>query len=170
MNLSWQYTGQVRVLSRLTYFYRIFFSFPDFSLLSVKILTLNLVYAFLLKKHRPSTSSASLHLLLQELLSFPKISFFGFFFAVFWDIDLKCGTWIWHDIIQIKFKFRHAWPPLWGVNALCLYLISWTFSPSFKILTLNLVHEFFFMTKYRSSSSCVILTFFYRSYCPLPKI
>ena len=51
MILSWHNTDQVRVSSRLTYFYRSYCPllkchFPDFSLLSFEILTWNLVYEF----------------------------------------------------------------------------------------------------------------------------
>ena len=53
MNLSWHNTGQVRLWSRLTYFYMSYcpllkFRFPDFSLSSFDILTWNLIYGFFL--------------------------------------------------------------------------------------------------------------------------
>ena len=51
-----------------------------------------------------------LDLLLQELLPFAKILFSRLFSAIFWDIVLKFGIWICHNIIQIKFEFLHAWP------------------------------------------------------------
>ena len=57
MNLSSHNIDQVRVSSRLTYFYRSYcpllrFSFPDFSLLSFEIMTWNLVYEFVLNRSR----------------------------------------------------------------------------------------------------------------------
>ena len=53
MNLSWHKTGQVRLWSRLTYFYLIYcplqkFRFPEFSLSSFDILTWNFIYGFVL--------------------------------------------------------------------------------------------------------------------------
>ena len=53
IDLSWQNTDQVRVLSRLTNFYRSYctllkYSFPEFSQPSFEILTWNLVYEFVM--------------------------------------------------------------------------------------------------------------------------
>ena len=78
MNLSWHYTDQVWVSSRLTYFYGSYcpllkFSFPDFSLLSFEILTWYLVYEFVMTLYRSSLSFVTLDLLLRELLPFAKI-------------------------------------------------------------------------------------------------
>ena len=69
VNLSWHDTDQVRVSLRLTYSYRSYcpllkFSFPNFSLLSFKILTWNLVYEFALTQYRSSSSFVMVDLLL----------------------------------------------------------------------------------------------------------
>ena len=84
------------------------FSFPDFSLSSFEILTLNLVYEFVMTKYRSGLSLVTLDKFLRELLPFAKIQFPRFFSVTFWDIDLKFGIWICHNIIQIKFEFCHA--------------------------------------------------------------
>ena len=49
-----------------------------------------------------------------------KFSFSRFFSAVFWDIDLKFGIWTCHNIIQIKFEFRHDWLTFIGVTGIVL--------------------------------------------------
>ena len=41
------------------------------------------------------------------------------FSVIFWDITLKYGTWICHNIIQIIFAFLHVWLSFTGVIALC---------------------------------------------------
>ena len=168
MNLSWHNADQVRVLSRLTYFYRSYcpllkFSFPDFSLPSLEILTWNLVYKFVMTYYSSSSSFVVLDLLSQELLPFAKIKFSRLFSAIFWFINLKFGIWICRDIKQIKFEFRHAWPTCTGVITLCSNRVFRTFlcsllRYSIKILYMNC---FWLNTDQVRASSC--LTFFYRS-------
>ena len=70
------------------------------------------------------------------------LQFSRLFSAVFWDIELKFDIWICHDIIQIKFDFRHAWLTFTGVIALCLNSVFKIFFCSLEILTWNLVYEF----------------------------
>ena len=74
-----------------------------------------------------------------------------------------------HDIIQIKFKFRHAWPTFEGVIVLCSNLVFRTFLCSLltyrlEIWSMNL--SWHNTDQVRVSSR---LIYFYRSYCPLLK-
>ena len=52
----------------------------------------------------------TLDVLIQELLLFATIKFFGLFSADFWDIELNFCIEIGFDFIQVKFDFSHAWP------------------------------------------------------------
>ena len=113
MNLSWHNTDQVRVSSRLTYFYRnksplLKFSFPDFSLPSFEILTWNLVhkvmtYIVLVHVIQIKFGFVLLHLHLQGLLPFAKIQFF---LCSLLRYSVEFGIWMYFDFIQIKFELN----------------------------------------------------------------
>ena len=77
MNWFWLNTNQVRVSSRLTYFYRSYcplwkFSFPDFSLQSFEILTWNLIYLFVFMLYRSSSTFVAFDIFSLQLLPFAK--------------------------------------------------------------------------------------------------
>ena len=108
-----------------------------------------------------------LDILLQELLPFAKIQFSRFFSPTFWDIDLVFGIWIYNDIIQINFEFRHAWRTFTRVIAFCLNLAFQTFLCSLLRYWLQIWYmklSWLNTDQIRVSS---LLTYFYRSYCPL---
>ena len=110
-----------------TFFCPSHFSFPDVYMSSFEILIWILVYEFFITWHKSSLSFVRLDLLFWELLPFATIEFSRLFSAVFWDIDLKIGIWI-YNIIQIKFEFCHAWPSLTWVIVLCWNLVFLTFT------------------------------------------
>ena len=89
--------------------------------------------------------------------------------VVLWDIDLKFGMWICHDIIQIKFEFSHAWPTFTGVIALCWNLVFRTFL--YRLLRYSLKIWYMNLSWHNTDQVWVSLrlTYFYRSYCPLLK-
>ena len=117
-------------------------------------------------KNRSTSSFITFDLLSQELLAFVKKIVSGLFSTVFWDLDVKFGIWIAFNLMQIKFKFCHAWPILTGVIALCLDLVSGLFFlQSFEILTLNLVD--LLSSHYTNQVRLLsLLTYFHLSYCP----
>ena len=97
------------------------------------------------------------------------LQFSRLFSAVFWDIYFKFGIWIGHDIIQIKFEFRHAWPTFTGVIALCSNLVFRIFLCSLLRYWLQIYYtklSWHSTDQVRVSS---LLTYFYRSYFPLLK-
>ena len=96
--------------------------FPNFSQSSFEILTWNFVYDFVLTWYRSSLTFVSVHLLLLELLPFPKspsTRFCELFSVILWDIDLKFRIQLCLDMIQIKFDFCLGWPTFTSVIALC---------------------------------------------------
>ena len=145
------------------------FSFPDFSLQSLQILTWNLAYEFVMTYYRSSSGFVTLDLLLQELLTFAKIYIFRLFCAVFWDIDLKFFIWIGIDIIQIKFEFQHTWCTFTGVIALCKNLVFKTFLCSLLRYWLEIWYMNWFWHNTKEVWDLSRLTYFYKSYCPLLK-
>ena len=91
VNLSWHNTDQVPISSRLTYLYRSYcpllkFSFPGFSLPSFEILTLNLLYEFVLTQYISSATLVTPDLLLKELFPFAKIYSFPNFYLLSFKI------------------------------------------------------------------------------------
>ena len=101
--------------------------FPNFSQSFFEILTLNLVYGFVLTQYWSSLTLVAFDLFLHELLPFAKISFSGLFFVIFWHIELKFHIWICLDIIQVKFDFGRVWPTFTWVIALCKIVVFRTF-------------------------------------------
>ena len=81
----------------------------------------------LLVPYRLAGGTLSLLAVCQSVCPSVTLQFSRLFSAVFWEIDLKFSIWICHDIIQIKFDFRHAWPTFTGVIALCYNLVFRTF-------------------------------------------
>ena len=116
------------------------------------IFTWNLVYEFVFTWYRSSLSFVMLDLLLQELLPFAKIYFSGLFSAIFWDIDMKFGIWICHDILRSSrlTYFYRSYCPLLKFSFPDFSLLS------FAVFNWNLVFEYIF-TVYRSSLSFVKL-------------
>ena len=73
----------------------------------------------------------TLGLLLQELLTFAKIQFPGFFSAAFWDIELKFSVWIYFGLTRSSLSFVK-------LDLLLQELLSFT-----KIYFLRLFHAVF---------------------------
>ena len=91
------------------------------------------------------------------------------FSVVLWDIDLKFGIWICHDIIQIKFDFCRVWPTFSWVITLYKNLPFRTFLSCLlwywpEIWYMNLSWHNTDQVRLLSR-----LTYFYMSYCPLLK-
>ena len=104
INLSWHNIDQVRVSSRLTYFYRSYcpllkFSFLGFSLPSFEILTWNLVYEFVLTQYRSSSSFVTLDLLYRSYCPLLKFSFRTF---------LCCLLKYWLEILYMNLSWHNT--------------------------------------------------------------
>ena len=94
---------------------------------------------------------------------------FSFPSVVSWDIGSKFGILICHDIIQIKFHFRHTWPTFMGVIALCLNFVFWAFLCSLLRYWLEI---WYINLSWHNTDQVRLtprLTYFYGSNCPLFK-
>ena len=175
MNLSWHHTGQVRLWSRLTYFYMSYcplqrLCFPDFSLSSFDILSWNFIYKFVLTSYRSSSTLVAFDLLLHELLPFAKIMFSGLFFVIFRHIELKFHICICLDMITGQMRLLVAFDLLLHeLLSLLKFLFFRDFSlSSFDILSWNFIYVFV-LTSYRSSTTLVAFDLLLHELLPLLK-
>ena len=104
----WRVIDQVRLLSRLTYFFMSYcplvnIAFPDFSSLCFHISKWKLVGSFHLKSYRSSSTFVTVDLLFHELLPFVQNSFSGLFFTLISHIWMKVGRKLPYEELQIKF-------------------------------------------------------------------
>ena len=111
----------------------------------------------------------SVHLSVPQYTPCPFTQFSRLFSVVLWDIDLKFGIWICLDIIQIKFDFCHAWLIFTWVITLCKNLVFRTFLSRLLWYCLEIMYKNLFWHNTDHLWLLLLLTYFYMSYCPLPK-
>ena len=165
----WRVTDQVRLWSRLTYFFAWVIAlfklrFPDFSSLCFHISERKLVGSFHMKSYRSSSTFATVDLLFHELLPFVPNSFSGLFFTLLSHIRTKVSRKLPYEELQIKFDYRHSWPTFSWVIALYLKFFFRT-SLCFHISERKSVGSFH-MKSYRSSSTFVMVDLLFHELLP----